>query len=84
MPKNGFPIPTAKNGFHILDLHPKKHVFQKIPFFNGNLLEKFQIISQILIFFKGATARNGFQVLVLRPKIHSLKNKHIFLDCHLP
>ena len=32
--KNGFPIPPAKNRFHILNLHPKKHIFQeKIPFF---------------------------------------------------
>ena len=31
MPKNGFPIPTAKNGFHILNLHPK-NTFKKILF----------------------------------------------------
>ena len=41
MPKNGFPMPTAKNGFHILNLHPKKYAFKKIPFINANLLEKF-------------------------------------------
>ena len=29
MPKNGFPKPTAKNRFRILNLHPKKHVFKK-------------------------------------------------------
>ena len=29
MPKNSFPMPTAKNRFQILDLHPKKHVFKK-------------------------------------------------------
>ena len=29
MPKNGFPMPTAKNRFQILNLHPKKHVFKK-------------------------------------------------------
>ena len=40
MPKNGFPMPTAKNGFHILNLHPKKYVFKK-KVFNTNLLEKF-------------------------------------------
>ena len=28
MPKNGFPMPTAKNQFQILNLHPKKHVFK--------------------------------------------------------
>ena len=41
--KNGFPIVTAKNGFHILNLHPKKHIFQekRYPVFNANLLEKF-------------------------------------------
>ena len=29
MPKNGFPMPTAKNRFQILNLHPKKHIFKK-------------------------------------------------------
>ena len=29
MPKNGFPMPTAKNRFQILKLHPKKHMFKK-------------------------------------------------------
>ena len=39
--KNGFPIPTAKNGFQILNLHPKKHALKKkYLFFNANLLEK--------------------------------------------
>ena len=33
MPKKGFPMPTAKNRFHILNLHPKKYVFKKIPYF---------------------------------------------------
>ena len=28
MVKIGFPMPTAKNRFQILNLHPKKHVFQ--------------------------------------------------------
>ena len=27
--KIGFPMPTTKNGFQILNLHPKKHVFKK-------------------------------------------------------
>ena len=44
MPKNGFPIPTAKNRFHILNLHPKKHISRKntlllMPIYY--LLEKF-------------------------------------------
>ena len=40
-------MPTAKNGFHILNLRPKKYVciFKKKNFFlNANLLEKFQIL----------------------------------------
>ena len=47
MPKNGFPMPTAKNGFHILNLHPK-NMYLKIPFFNANILEKFQSSSKHL------------------------------------
>ena len=37
-------MPTAKIGFQIPNLHPKKHIFQqkKVPFFNANLLEKFR------------------------------------------
>ena len=27
--KIGFPMATAKNRFHILNLHPKKYLFQK-------------------------------------------------------
>ena len=29
MPKNDFPMPTAKNRFQIFNLHPKKHLFKK-------------------------------------------------------
>ena len=29
MPKIGFPMPTAKNRFQILNLHSKKHVLKK-------------------------------------------------------
>ena len=29
MPKIGFPMPTEKNQFQILNPHPKKHVFIK-------------------------------------------------------
>ena len=43
MPKNGFPMPTAENGFHILNLHSKKNMYlTKYPFLNANLLEKFR------------------------------------------
>ena len=34
-------MPTAKNGFHIHNLHPKKYLFKKKLFLNANLLEKF-------------------------------------------
>ena len=33
--KNRFPMQTAKNGFQILNLHPKKRVFKINPFFGG-------------------------------------------------
>ena len=33
-------MPTAKNGFQILNLHPKKHVFKKVPFFNAYEMQK--------------------------------------------
>ena len=42
MPKKQFSDSDRQNGFHILNLHPKKYVFKKIPFSNANLLEKFQ------------------------------------------
>ena len=29
MPKNDFPMPTAKNRFQILNLHPKNMYFKK-------------------------------------------------------
>ena len=45
--KNGFPMPTAKNGFHILNLHPKKYILKKKLFSNANLLEKFQKVKQM-------------------------------------
>ena len=35
MPKIGFPMPTAKNRFQILNLHPKKHMFKKKHGFKG-------------------------------------------------
>ena len=37
-------MPTAKNGLQIRNLHPKKHIIKKTPFFDANLLEKFRII----------------------------------------
>ena len=32
MPKIIIPMPTAKNGFHILNLHPKEYIVKKYPF----------------------------------------------------
>ena len=45
--KNVFPMPTAKDEFHILNLHPKKYLFKKINthFYNANLLEKLRIFN---------------------------------------
>ena len=37
MPKNGFPMPTAKNWFQILNLHPKKHRLKKNMVLNQNI-----------------------------------------------
>ena len=39
--QNCFPMLTAKNGFHILNLHPKIYIYiYKYLFLNANLLEK--------------------------------------------
>ena len=43
--KNAFSMSTAKDGFHIPYLHPKKHVYKKNTIFIANLLEKFQKIN---------------------------------------
>ena len=40
MPKIGFPMPTAKNLFQILNLHLKKHLFKK----NMVLKEKITLV----------------------------------------
>ena len=39
-------MPTAKNGFHIFNLHPKKYIFKtkQYPFLNVNSLENFPFI----------------------------------------
>ena len=42
-------MPTAKNGFHILNRTPKKYVLKKYPFLNANLLEKFPLFTSVLI-----------------------------------
>ena len=50
MPKNGFPMPTAKNRFQILNLHPKKHAFKK------NMVKK---TKKITIVFSGLQRVSG-------------------------
>ena len=43
-------MPTAKNGFHFPNLHPKNiYIFKKIPFFNANLLEKIPFLVSAVI-----------------------------------
>ena len=44
--KIGFPMPTAKTRFHILDLHLKKHIIieKKTPFLDVLLLDLYNII----------------------------------------
>ena len=49
MPKKRFSDGDRKNGFTILNLHPKKYIFKKIPFFNANLLQsKFQFTLEFI------------------------------------
>ena len=48
MPRNGFLMPTAKKGFHILNLHPEKYIL-KINFFSCQFTRKipnFDIVTQ--------------------------------------
>ena len=47
--KIGFPMPTAKNGFQILNLHPKKHRIRKIllMYFKYTFTHKFVTKTQI-------------------------------------
>ena len=33
-------MPTAKNGFYILNLHPKKYIFQEKKLFKGQFTRK--------------------------------------------
>ena len=79
MPKNGFPMPTAKNRFQILNLHPKKHIFEKKMVLN----QKITPVGANKIGFYGnrlgftgklrSTAKNGFQIQKEHRVIHSLK-----------
>ena len=52
MPK--FPMPTAENGFQILNLHPKKHRIKKKNFFGGSIFGKIlptNVFKKYCIFF---------------------------------
>ena len=40
MPKIGFPMPTAKKRFQILNLHPKKHIASYLFFFKNMVLKE--------------------------------------------
>ena len=47
MPKIGFPMPSAKNRFQILNLHPKKHVLKK----HGLKGKNYQIVFCLFPFY---------------------------------
>ena len=60
MPKNqektGFPMPTAKNRFHILVLHLKKHIIiEKNTLFRMYFYCTFTIFSSHIVFFNAST-----------------------------
>ena len=49
MPKNGFPMPTAKNRFQILNLHPQKKYIKKNIVLKEKTTEK--CLKMVLIFY---------------------------------
>ena len=53
MPKIGFPVPTAKNRFQILNLHPKKHVLKKNVVFKVKKIPPFlqTLFSKSIIYY---------------------------------
>ena len=72
-------MPTAKNGFHILNLHPKIYTFKKILFLMPIYKKKKLIIftTQKL----DATVKNRFQIFILHPKKHTIEEKKCNLLC---
>ena len=71
-------MPTAKNGFHILNLHPIIYTFKK------NTLFLMPIYKKILIFTiqkLDATVKNRFQIFILHPKKHTIKEKKRHFLC---
>ena len=72
--KNGFPMPAAKNGFHILYVHPKIYTFIKKYSFLMPIYKKILFIftTQKL----DATAKNRFQIFILHPKKHTIEEKN--------
>ena len=73
MQKKGFPMPTAKNGFHILNLHPIIYTFKKNTLFLMPIYKKNLIIFTIQKL--DATVKNRFQIFILHPKKHTIKEK---------
>ena len=71
-------MPAAKNGFHILNLHPKIYTFKKILFFLMPIYKKILIIftTQKL----DATVKNRFQIFILHPKKHTIEEKNAIFD----
>ena len=64
--KNGFPMPTAKNGFHILNLHPKKYIC-----ISKNTLFKFRFTRKIPY----------FQSLFVTETVINADIKFVFAKC---
>ena len=68
-------MPTAKNGFHILNLHPKKYVFPKnTRILNANLLEKIRIFMNLK--GTGYLKSSNFQLFlfILKMKLYVCRN----------
>ena len=55
-------MPTAKNRFHILNLHPiNMYLNKKYPFLNANLLEKLPITKVLkIILMNGYIKKSNF------------------------
>ena len=67
-------MPTAKNGFHILNLYPKIYTFKRNTLFLMPIYKKIRFIftTQKL----DATAKNRFQIFILHPKKHTIEEKN--------
>ena len=63
MPKIGFPMPTDKNRFQILNLHPKIHAFKKNMVLKDKITKKNYYISR---YFKNSLVSNNCYFTFLR------------------